>query len=303
VELTLRTLRYVVAVVDEGGFGAAARAVHVSGPALSKQIRVFEKQAGVVLLDRQTRPVRPTPEGAEFIEAARSLIRDADAAQALLAAAVRRRNGTIAIGFPLAFAGPLTKPIIDAFTIAEPDVEVALTELSFGQQSNAVLRSAVDAGFVRAPYKTHPDLRFELIFAEPRLLVISAEHPLAGRASVRTAEMAGLRQARYVGDLDEEWARWWAADPRPDGSRPDYGATFHEVTGFLDIIARGDHVGITTPSLADQSARPDIRFIPIEDLPASTVHLCTRRHDRSRPIGTLRRVTAQVARRFAGADG
>ena len=56
-----RHLRAFVAVADSGGFGAAARAVHVGQPALSQAIANLESQIGVRLIERTTRAVRLTP--------------------------------------------------------------------------------------------------------------------------------------------------------------------------------------------------------------------------------------------------
>lgn len=60
-DLNLHLVRYLVAVVDEGHFGRAAQRLYVSAPALSQQVRKLERSLGVELIDRSTRPLRPTP--------------------------------------------------------------------------------------------------------------------------------------------------------------------------------------------------------------------------------------------------
>jgi DNA-binding transcriptional LysR family regulator len=295
-ELNQRTLRYLVTVADEGHFGRAAALLHVSGPALSKQIRKLEAELGLTLLDRGSHPVRLTAEGAEFVAAAREVLAAADHAVAVAEASRRRLTGALTIGFVLGFAGQLTRPILDGLAAAEPQLPVELVELGFGEQVAAVWRGTVDASFVRAPLRPDRGVRFEPVLTEPRCVLLSARHPLAGRGSVRIAELAGEPQVRLANDVvDPEWSRWWSVDPRPDGSRPDYLASIHTINEFLEFVAGGRAMGITTPSLGEQFSRSDIALVPIADVPASELFLCTRDPDRSPSVAALRRVVRDVA--------
>lgn len=295
-ELNQRSLRYLVTVADLGHFGRAAASLHVSGPALSKQIRKLESELGLTLLDRGSHPVRLTGEGEEFAAAAREVLAAADHAVAVAAAARRRLTGALTIGFVLGFAGHLTRPILDGLAGQDPGISVELVELGFGEQVAAVWQGRVDAGFVRAPLRPDRRVRFEPVLTEPRCVLLSSRHRLAGRESVAIGELAGEPQVRLAGDVvDEEWSRWWSVDPRPDGSRPDYLAAIHTVNEFLEFIAGGRALGITTPSLGEQFSRSDIALVPIADVAASELYLCTRAGDRSSSVATLRRVVKAAA--------
>jgi DNA-binding transcriptional LysR family regulator len=63
----LRLLRYVIAVAEELHFGRAARRLHLSAPALSKQVKDLEHDLGYALFERRTREVLLTPAGAAFV--------------------------------------------------------------------------------------------------------------------------------------------------------------------------------------------------------------------------------------------
>lgn len=80
--ITLRQLRYLVAVADHGSFTAAAVELHVAQPSLSQQVRLLERAVGGPLLERTPRGARPTPAGTVFLPKARSaLLAAADGAR------------------------------------------------------------------------------------------------------------------------------------------------------------------------------------------------------------------------------
>ena len=69
-----RQLQYAVQLAQEGSFSALAQKLHITQPALSKQIQTLENELGVRLFDRSTSPVMPTAAGAHFIRQARILL-------------------------------------------------------------------------------------------------------------------------------------------------------------------------------------------------------------------------------------
>lgn len=72
--VTLRQLQYAIAVADTGSFSKAADLVHAEQSTVSQQIRVMEDRLGVQLFDRNTLPVKLTPQGETVIAQARDII-------------------------------------------------------------------------------------------------------------------------------------------------------------------------------------------------------------------------------------
>jgi DNA-binding MarR family transcriptional regulator len=89
-DLDLRKLRYFVAVADLLHFGRAAAALYITQPALSRQIRQFEEELGVELLERSSRQVSLTPAGKRLAEDGARLLADSEAA---VARAAQHRAG------------------------------------------------------------------------------------------------------------------------------------------------------------------------------------------------------------------
>ena len=84
--MDLRRLRFFLAVVDHGGFTAAATAIHVAQPALSLAVRELERELDATLLVRSRLGVTLTSAGAALVEPARQALHDVEIAVAAVAA-------------------------------------------------------------------------------------------------------------------------------------------------------------------------------------------------------------------------
>jgi DNA-binding transcriptional LysR family regulator len=77
--MNIQQLRYVVATAEHGSMTAAAAALYVGQPALSRAVRLLERELGLTLFARAGRGVAPTPEGDRFVSRARRILRSLDA--------------------------------------------------------------------------------------------------------------------------------------------------------------------------------------------------------------------------------
>ena len=128
--MELRQLSYVVAIADHGGFTAAARASHVSQPALSQSVRSLERELGVELFTRTGRTVGLTAAGEAVIGPARQALRDVLAVRS----AVDEVRGVLAgrldlVCLPTLAVHPLAE-LVGRFRRAHPGVQVLILERS-----------------------------------------------------------------------------------------------------------------------------------------------------------------------------
>lgn len=93
----LRALEYLLAVVDHGGFAPAARRLGVAGPSVHRLVTALEKDLGTVLLDRSSQPLRPTPDGALYVERARHLLAELQSLDSGLRDRADAPNGQIVV--------------------------------------------------------------------------------------------------------------------------------------------------------------------------------------------------------------
>ena len=96
--LNLRALRYFVAIADAGSLTAAAEAVSVAQPALTRQLRELEADLGVTLLMRYPRGVRLTPAGVTLYESAQRMLAEAARVRQMLAQHQKDQPQTVVLG-------------------------------------------------------------------------------------------------------------------------------------------------------------------------------------------------------------
>ena len=184
-----RHLRAFVAVADSGGFGAAARAVHVGQPALSQAIANLESQVGVRLIERTTRAVRLTPAGAEFLVDARRVLAENDRLMRHGVEWAESRRGSLVLLSIISVAHRLLPVVVRTFNAEHPQVQVEVHDVSDvimrermarGEGDLAILtESGTDSGRLVLPFlKDH--FRF----------LCPADHPLARHERIEGRQLA-----------------------------------------------------------------------------------------------------------------
>jgi DNA-binding transcriptional LysR family regulator len=171
--MDLTRLRSFVALADRLHFGETARLLHVSQPALSKQIRLLEEEIGAPLFDRDRHGVRLTSVGRVLVEEGRALVREIDAVFDRARRAARGEIGRLAIGFGFSTL-TLVPRVVSRFRQLYPDVEISLRDMSTVDQLEALLSDRLDVGFVRLP--AGAGLRSIPVLEERLVLALPARH-------------------------------------------------------------------------------------------------------------------------------
>lgn len=188
--MELRHLRYFVAVAEELHFGRAAARVRIAQPPLSQQIRQLEEELGVALFHRTKRRVELTPAGGAFLGHARSVLAETARATRAAQRAARGEIGRLAIAYAASADLDILPRVLGVWRARCPDVEVELHALMTSAQLDALRRGQVQVCFLRLP-ADGTSLVVEVIQREPLVAVLPDGHPLARRARVRLADLAG----------------------------------------------------------------------------------------------------------------
>lgn len=120
----LQVIRLFIAVVDQGGFAGAARAMNVSPPVVTRAINELEDVLGVRLLTRTTRLVRVTDAGARYAEDCRRVIEDLQLADEQVCGVHGSPQGVLNLTAPGWFGASYVAPIVAEYLQAYPGVSV-----------------------------------------------------------------------------------------------------------------------------------------------------------------------------------
>jgi LysR family carnitine catabolism transcriptional activator len=190
ISITLQQLETFAEVARTGNFRAAAQALHVSQPALSRTIRLAEEAVGTRLFDRDTRHVVLTPAGRELLPIAQRILADFNGAFSELAQFLQGRSGHITVA-ALPSAGIALLPgAIAAFRHARPGVTFSLVEGTDEAVRASVEQGRADFGIAVRP-AGHAPLRYRHWIDDAFVLLCRSDHPLAARPSVPWSAFAG----------------------------------------------------------------------------------------------------------------
>jgi DNA-binding transcriptional LysR family regulator len=292
-DVPIHVIRYFCVLAEELHFGRAAERLSITPPSLSQQISRLEQQLDVKLFDRSPRKVELTSYGRQLLPLARRVMDDHDQLLSWGRSIQRdQRTPLLRVGVVAAGAGALTTAAIAATMNAVPDARIEMRRLGFFDVGSELENGRVDVVFAPAPMPLPPRIRIEPLWREPRVLVVPAEHPLAGRDSVSIVETNDEVFVAVAGGVPEV-VDWWIVDPRPDGSRVKRGPTADSVDGLFELVAAGAGVNIAGQSASRQYRRDELVFVPISDIEPATIVLCSL-SDSTNPMVHTFRETAQA---------
>ncbi|WP_433200510.1 LysR family transcriptional regulator [Dactylosporangium sp. CS-047395] len=262
--LETRELAYFVAVAEELHFGRAATRLGIAQPALSKAIRRLERRLGVTLFERTSRAVALTAAG-------RVLTLEAGVALDAVAAAARRTRRAAAPDPALLLAmkpggdGGLLPALLAAYE--GPPIEVV-----FDADCARLLRAGqVDAALLYAPPDELRGFDTEPLLTEAPVAVLPRAHPLAQRASLHLADLAG------------ETLHQRPADP----------AEMRTLSELMHLIALGRKVAVL-PRVLTRPLREDLVAVPMADVPPVALVLAWPTHCTSPAVAALARAAATL---------
>ncbi|MEV0616413.1 LysR family transcriptional regulator [Nonomuraea sp. NPDC050404] len=221
-DLDLGAVRAFVAVTEERYFSDAAARLGVSQQAVSKRIARLESDLGLRLFSRTRNGADLTGDGRAFLPHARALIGIADQAREVL----RGRRRALRVDVLDTRLPPID--LVRAFHRRSQDVDVEIvTSNGLRTARVALTRGSVDAAFCRASGELE-GLRSVPAYLEPAHLLVSRGHPLAGRRTVRMADLAGATIWMPGNVEGSEWAEFYHLlgvefGLRIDTSGPDFG--------------------------------------------------------------------------------
>lgn len=191
-----RLARYLISVVEEGSFTRAAERLHVSQPALSQQIRLFEERLGVKLLNRSGKTVVATDIGRAYIDHAGRALREFDAGKRAVHDVRNLDRGHLRLAFTPTFATYLIGPLTHLFLSTYPNITMTVEVLAQVDIESGLLNNRFDLGVApSSPESTEID--GTSVGEEHLNCVVGLDHPYADLPSVNSEMLSGLKLALF----------------------------------------------------------------------------------------------------------
>lgn len=187
--MELFQLRYFLAVAEHLSFTRAAKALHLSQPPLSQQIKRLEDELGGELFQRNSRMVRLTDLGEAFMPRARSILLQTEDAAQEIRARTGLEKGVLRVGASGALAYHLLPLLIVEYRALYPNIDLHIVEHRTPHLLDAAERHEIDVALIRLPHdKTK--LSITVLRDEALVAVLPKSHPLADEESVTLKQLA-----------------------------------------------------------------------------------------------------------------
>jgi LysR family hca operon transcriptional activator len=185
----LRHLRYFVAVADAGSLTVAAeQRLHTSQPSLSRQIRDLESELGAQLLTRRARGIELTPAGRTFLDHARLVLSQVDAASEAARRVAHPSKPCFTMGF---LTGHELRWMPEALQILRdelPNIDVMISSQNSPLLADGLSKGKIDAAFLRRE-RGMPELAYRVLLKEPLMVVLPSDHRLAALKAISPKDL------------------------------------------------------------------------------------------------------------------
>ncbi|MEV6222201.1 LysR family transcriptional regulator [Nocardia fluminea] len=278
---SIERLRILRELADRGTVAAVAEALSMTPSAVSQQLKVLAREAGVALLEPDGRRVRLTDAGQALVLRADDVLAAMERATAEMAHYRGSPRGQVRVASFPSGAALLLPPVLAA--LAGSGVELIAGDEDLPPTEASKLLADYDIVLThrdeRAPSMAGPRLSARVLMREPIDVVVAPDHPLAGRSSVRPEELAeetwvSVRGGFPVDDVLESIAT-------VTGVRPRIAQRLNEFRVIETLVVSGYGVALM-PRYA--VAHPDLSVLPLAGVRAARVYeLVTRPQAHRRP--------------------
>ncbi|MER7113359.1 LysR family transcriptional regulator [Saccharomonospora azurea] len=252
----LDDLRLFSHIVAEGSITGGASRMHLSLPSASARVRSLEHHAGVALLVRGRRGVRPTPAGTALARHAREVLARAALLESSIASYSRPPTAPLTLLGGGSAMHRLVPQALISFLRAHPDVDVTVAESRTPQTVRKLADGEAELGIVLDDEARDCGLRLDPLGDDSLVVIGQPGGVLAGRTSVSYSEVA---EHPLVGlDVDSSLRRWIEKHAGPHAPVPRYRTTVVDLGVLVSLAAAGVGLAVVPRRAIDPHRRLDV---------------------------------------------
>lgn len=278
--LDVRRLRLLSELKVRGTLAGVAEALAYTPSAVSQQLALLEKEAGVELLQKVGRRVQLTPQAEILVQHTAHLLERLEIAEADMTASLTTVSGTVRVAVFQSAAHAVIPQALTLLAADYPDLRVEITE-------------------------REPELGLFEVSARDFDLVIAEQYPGHTRAHWTDLDRVNLASdalrlavppgPEVIAGLEDAASRPWVMEPagtasrqwatqlcRSAGFEPDVRFETADLIAHIRLIQSGNAVGIL-PDLVWSGADPTVRLLDLPGAPERTIFTAARRSSAGRP--------------------
>lgn len=269
--MELRHLRYFIAVARAENVTRAALKLHVSQPALSRQIRDLEEELGFSLLERTPKSVRLTEAGRVFLLEAQAVLDRADEAVDKARAKAGQFEGKLQLGYAPSPSVEVLPRVLRSFQAKFPSVRVLLHDLSAEEMISQLHEGKLDVALTVRPLgKSSRGLSFQELARYPWCVAVPPQHPMAEARAITMDRLVaepllGYTRKDYP-DYYSEVEAWF----KTGGRKPRFTEEHDSVTSLIAGVEAGHGIAIL-PSCVRCIAGPRLKLVPLKPAAPSLI--------------------------------
>jgi len=265
--MELRHLKYFVAVAETENVTRAAGQLHVSQPALSRQIHDLEDELGFQLLQRSAKSVRLTEAGKVFLTESRAVLQRVAEAVQIARAVAGGLRGEIRVGYSPSLTVQILPQALRTFQNEFPGVRVALYDLAAGEILSQLRAGKLDVGLLpRLPEKNLRGLRMEDLARYPLCVAVAPRHPFGRLKSVPLTAAVKEPLIAYSRQDYPEYHDQMTVLYATVGGKLRIAEEHEGVSSLIPAIEAGRGIGIV-PSCVACMVGPRLKIIPLQPAP------------------------------------
>lgn len=269
--MELRHLRYFIGVAEEENVSRAALKLHVSQPALSRQIRDLEDEIGFPLLERSAKSVRLTDAGRIFFIEAKEVMKRVEEGVARARKASAGGKVDLHVGYAPSLTVLILPNALRAFQKSMPEARAVLHDLSTEEMLTHLRESKLQIALMVRPTKAMlRGLVFRELARYPMCVAVSPGHPFSKTRSVSLDQavrqpLIGYSRAEYP-EYHEQLEKIFASTKR----KPQIVEEHDSVTSLIAAVESGRGIALA-PSCLSCMVGPRLKLLPLKMTPPDDV--------------------------------
>lgn len=275
--MELRTLRYFLALTEEGTISGAAKALHVTQPTLSRQLSDLEKEFGKRLFERGSKRIKLTEDGARLRDYARSIVLLADKATSELAQPAHAIAGDVFVGCGESDAMRIVLRAMKQCQAEHPNIRFHLFSGTSSDLNDRFNDGLLDF-IVEFELAAHMDCDFVALPAKDTWgVLMRKDDPLASHNFVAPADLVGRRVIGSRQGIKSGKMREWMGDAFDSIN---VVLTYNLVGNAALAVEEGLGIAVAYDKLVRLSSQGVLCFRPLNPPLSSDVGLIWKRHRR-----------------------